>query len=194
MDANGERRSGCFVAVAGPSGAGKDTIIDAARLALRGDARFHFVRRVVTRSSTPGIEDHDSLDEAAFAAAAEAGAFALRWRAHGLDYGLPAGLRAALDAGRVVVANVSRHVLPEARRIFPVHAVVLITARPEVRAGRLAARGRESRADIESRLARDVPPEQMVGDATVIDNSGALDDAVRAFLGRLEELAAESAA
>lgn len=52
---------GCFVAVVGPSGAGKDTIMDAARVALSGDMRFHFVRRIITRTQMPGTEDHDSL-------------------------------------------------------------------------------------------------------------------------------------
>lgn len=77
---------GSFVAVVGPSGAGKDTIMDAARVALANDTRFHFVRRIITRPQMPGTEDHDSLDEAAFAKAAGevlcpalAGAWAELW-------------------------------------------------------------------------------------------------------------------
>ena len=41
--------AGVFVAVVGPSGAGKDSVIDHARSVLAGDDRTHFVRRVITR-------------------------------------------------------------------------------------------------------------------------------------------------
>ena len=42
-------RGGAFVAIVGPSGAGKDTLICYARDRLRGEACVDFVRRVVTR-------------------------------------------------------------------------------------------------------------------------------------------------
>lgn len=192
MDRHEDAAQGCFVAVVGPSGAGKDTIMDAARTALAGDARFHFVRRVVTRPPVPGAEDHDSLDEAGFLRAAEAGAFALHWQAHGLRYGLPVTLLGALSAGRVVVANLSRHVLPQMRHLFPTRSVVLITARAEVLAERLAARGRESREDIERRLARAVPLQDTGGDLTTIDNSGTVEESTAAFLSHLRHLSEKS--
>ena len=77
MQMQSDTPKGCFVAVVGPSGAGKDPSMDAARVALAGDARFHFVRRIITRPQMPGTEDHDSLDEAAFTKAAGEGASAL---------------------------------------------------------------------------------------------------------------------
>ncbi len=81
---------GCFVAVVGPSGAGKDTIMDAARVALASDMRFHFVRRIITRPQMPGTEDHDSLDEAAFAKAAPQALFRAFSCHH---FGTPGGAR-----------------------------------------------------------------------------------------------------
>lgn len=183
---------GCFVAVVGPSGAGKDTVMDAARAALVHDPQFHFVRRVVTRAPVPGAEDHDSLDEQAFLAAAEKGAFALHWEAHELNYGLPATLFDELAAGKVVIANLSRHALPQMRKLFAVRSVVLITARAPVLAQRLAARGRESREDIERRLVRAVPLEDTEGDLTVIDNSGTVAASTATFVSHLRDMAEKS--
>ena len=79
-----------LVLVVGPSGAGKDTLINAAREALAGDRRFAFPRRVVTRPAVAALEDHDSVTRAEFALQEANGAYALSWEAHGLHYGLPA--------------------------------------------------------------------------------------------------------
>jgi phosphonate metabolism protein PhnN/1,5-bisphosphokinase (PRPP-forming) len=157
-----------LVLVVGPSGAGKDTLLDLARAALAGDPRFRFVRRVITRPADAGGEAHEAVTEAAFAARS----FALAWQAHGLRYGIPSDIAADITAGRVVVANVSRGVIAEAAAHFPMR-VIEITAPPEVLAARLATRGRESVADVAVRLARTVsipdgvPIETVINDATV---------------------------
>ncbi len=142
-----------LILVVGPSGAGKDTLMEAARAALSGDARFRFVRRDITRPREAGGEDHTPVTPDIFAARLAAGAYALSWDAHGLRYGIPADIATDLAAGRVVVANVSRGVIAAAAARFPVR-VLEITAPPGVLAARLAARGRESEADIRQRLAR----------------------------------------
>ena len=98
-----------LVLVVGPSGAGKDTLLDAARRKLAGDTRFRFVRRVITRPANAGGEDHDPVTEAEFATRH----FALQWQAHGLRYGIPADIADDLASGRVVIANVSRAVIAE---------------------------------------------------------------------------------
>ena len=152
----------------GPSGAGKDTLLDAARLALASDARFRFVRRVITRPAIAGGEQHESVTDAEFAALH----FALSWQAHGLHYGIPADIESDLAAGRVVVASVSRTVIAGAAQRFPVR-VIEITAPPALLAERLLERGRESASDIAERLARSIalpsgiPVETVVNDATI---------------------------
>ena len=135
-----------LVLVVGPSGAGKDTLLDAARQALADDPRFSFVRRVITRPADAGGEAHESVTEEHFAARD----FALQWQAHGLRYGIPAD---AIKAGAVAVANVSRTVIADAARRFPVR-VIEVTAPPDILAARLASRGREDAADVATRLAR----------------------------------------
>ena len=158
-----------LIAVVGPSGAGKDTLMGAARAHLADDPRFVFVRRAITRPAEAGGEAHEALTPEAFAARQAAGGFCLAWQAHGLSYGIPRSVEDDLAAGRVVVANLSRGVLVEAASRFPL-LVVNITAPVAVLAARLVARGRESEADITARLAREVPLPAGLALATVVND------------------------
>lgn len=160
---------GTLLLVVGPSGAGKDTLIDIARARFSADARVLFARRLVTRPAGAG-EAHGTLDEAEFEALRALGRFPLCWRAHGLSYALGPEVAEKIAQGGVVVANGSRATLPEARARFARLKVVQVTAPAAVRAQRLAARGRESAADIEARLARS--PEVDVAPDLLIENVG----------------------
>jgi ribose 1,5-bisphosphokinase len=143
---------GRLVLVVGPSGAGKDTLLDLARTAFRDDASIVFPRRVITRAAAG--EPHDTMDTDAFESAARAGAFALTWHAHDLRYGIPASIDADIHAGRTVVCNVSRTIVAQARERYAEVRVVLVTAPAEVLAARLAGRARGSDGDLARRLAR----------------------------------------
>ena len=57
-------RNGVFVAVVGPSGAGKDTLIAHVRERLGDGEHVEFARRVITRTSDGATEDHDTLADA----------------------------------------------------------------------------------------------------------------------------------
>ena len=111
-----------LVLVVGPSGAGKDTVLALARVALAGDRRFRFVRRVITRPADAGGEDHEAVSVREF----DARAFALRWQAHGLHYGIPLDVTDDLARGIVVVANVSRGVIAAAAEQFPVRVIATL--------------------------------------------------------------------
>ena len=169
-----------LILIVGPSGAGKDTLLAAAKRALAADPRFHFVRRVITRPADAGGEAHEAVTEREFAQRE----FALHWQAHGLHYGIPAE---ALEVGRVVVANVSRTVIAGAARRFDVK-VIEVTAPHEVLAARLGTRGRESEADVAARLARSVGlPEGVVVDTVL--NDASLDEGVERFIAALNRAA-----
>jgi ribose 1,5-bisphosphokinase len=174
-------RNGVFIAVVGPSGAGKDTIIGYAREKLEDEGGVEFVRRVITRPSDAASEDHDTLADAAFEEAERQGAFALSWSAHGLKYGLPASVDKAIGNGRVAIANLSRAALPALRERYANVAVVEITARHEVLAERLARRGRESRGEVLTRLARTAPVNCST-EVITIDNSGLREEAGERFV------------
>ena len=183
----GQLMAGTLVLVVGPSGAGKDTLIGAAKVALAGDSRFVFPRRSVTRPSIATIEDHDSVTAEQFALRKANGAYALSWDAHGLSYGLPASLADDLAAGRVVVSNGSRAMVGAAQQKFPGTVVLLVEASADVRARRLSGRGRESAAEVSERLAREVP--DVPAGAVRIDNSGSLADGSARFVAALRVIA-----
>ena len=145
-----------LVAVVGPSGAGKDTLMAGARARIGADGRFRFVRRSITRPASAGGEDHEPLGHDGFLRRRDAGGFALWWEAHGLLYGIPRDIEADLAANRCVVANLSRGALAEAAARYPL-LVLEITAPPDVLAARLAARGREEAEAVAARLAREAP-------------------------------------
>ena len=150
--------AGALVLVVGPSGAGKDTLMDAARAALAGDDRFSFARRLITRPAMAGAEDHDSCSQAEFAAAearGDTGAELARTWAELRHSGRGAGRnRAGPGRDRQYLAR--RHFRPPSD--WPSVSRWSTSPRPHVvLAKRLAARGRESEADIAARLAREAP-------------------------------------
>lgn len=185
-------RGGVLVLVVGPSASGKDTLLDAAREHFRDDPRLRFSQRVITRTDQTG-EKHEFVSEDAFARIAGEGGFFLDWEAHGLRYGISAGVLDALKAGRSVVVNVSRQIIPEARAKWPNTHVVSVTASEEVRRRRLLARGRESAADVDARLRRAGAFAQPQGEwVTQVDNSGDLADGKARFIASIGGLLPQS--
>jgi ribose 1,5-bisphosphokinase len=193
MDGKATPSPGLLVAVVGPSGAGKDTLIAAVARHFSGRGDIHIVRRVITRPAEAGGEDHEPATENGFASLRDEGAFACHWRAHGLSYGIPSEAKRWVERGHLVIANGSRSALPFFARAFPRLVVLNITARPEVLAERLASRGRESREDILARLSRSSLEVAGDFDVKTIDNSGALEDAEAAIIALVERLLGENA-
>ena len=174
--------SGRFIAVVGPSGVGKDTVMEAMAAA---DTRLALVRRVITRPTSAGGETFNGVSVPVFKAMERDGAFALSWTAHGLHYGIPAEVDTMLASGRDMLANLSRGMLLQAQQRFPTLQVISLTADADTLATRLAARGRETRDEIAKRLARAGSGMPDGISATPIDNSGDLADTVAAALNSL---------
>ncbi len=166
--------TGVLVLVVGPSGAGKDTLIDAAREALRDDPCVRFARRVITRPAGAGGEAHEEATQEDFAGRR----FAFAWTAHGLHYGISEVVAEEMMAGHVVIANVSRGVIAEAAARFPVR-VIEVAAPPAVLAARLAARGREDAAARTARLSRSIALPDCVPIETVLNDASLAEGAAR---------------
>jgi ribose 1,5-bisphosphokinase len=176
-----------LVLVVGPSGSGKDTLLEAARQALSDDPRYRFVRRVITRPADAGGEAHEAVTPEEFATRD----FALQWQAHGMNYGIPADVVDAIEHGIVVVANVSRTVIADAARRFPVR-VIEVTAPADVLAARLTSRARENASDVAARLSRSVAVPDHVHAETVV-NDASLEEGIARFLATLNRAASTAA-
>jgi ribose 1,5-bisphosphokinase len=184
--------SGILLAVVGPSGAGKDTLLRLALEALGEQPRLRLARRVITRPPDGATEDHASSSEAEFQASERSGAFCLTWRAHGLAYGLPCEIEREVGSGALVVANLSRRSLGPAAERFARLAVAEITAPDHVLVERIRQRGRESAEEIARRLARQVPLVLPAGTirSVRIDNSGPVREGAERLAAHMRELLA----
>ena len=157
---------GRLILVVGPSGAGKDTLLNLARAACANDENVVFPRRVVTREAST-FEDNAQVSFEAFRQARARGDFAVHWEAHGHGYALPRVIDDELRAGRTVVANVSRTVIDAVRRAYADVVVVSITAPSEILAERLATRARSSDGKVDDRLNRTVDGVAAAPDVTI---------------------------
>ncbi len=178
---------GALILVVGPSGVGKDTLVDGAKAIVAPSQRFFFPARTITRPSDAGGEDHIATTKAEFQTRESSGDFLLSWRAHGLCYGINADTTdAARRHGQAVVANVSRGVLDCARnRLQPVR-IISVTASADAIRTRLQARGREDAADIEARIARATAYDVSGGDVIPVLNDGSPEDGIARMVEALE--------
>lgn len=145
---------GRLIYVVGPSGAGKDSLLEWVRSRLPGDSGVRLARRTITRPADAGGEQHNAATEAQFEDALGRGEFALHWRANGHHYGIGREIEQWLAAGRTVVVNGSREHLPAAQVKFPQLEAVHVTAPADVLRSRLVRRGREKSGEAARRLTR----------------------------------------
>lgn len=179
-----------FVYVMGPSGAGKNSVLQYARAALDGSQPIAFAHRYITREPGGDIENFISLSPGEFALRRSRGLFAYHWAAYGMHYGIGIEIDAWRQAGLVVVIDGSRaHFIANMDSLANT-VPVLITADVSTLRNRLRARGRDDAPAIELRVRRatELSPEHP--SLLVIDNSGSLETAGEAMTALLRRAAA----
>lgn len=186
--------TGRLIYLIGPSGSGKDSLLDAARepMTARG---CRIVRRVITRSAEAKGEAAQAVSVEEFNQMQAQGAFALSWFANGLHYGIPKEIDKWLAEGHDVLINGSRGHLPQARARYPDLLVVLLSVDQAVLRERLLSRGRESAQEVDARLSRNAQfADDLLATAPatngtpiiLLDNSGALEQTVARLLQRID--------
>lgn len=172
-----------LIYVVGPSGAGKDSLLDWVRERLPANAPLHWARRTITRPADAGGEAHECLDDEGFDRVVQSQGFAMHWQANGLRYGIRLEELAHLAQGQWVLLNGSRAYLPQAARLYPGITVIHITADANVLRTRLVKRGRESKEEIERRIERSVDLQVPEGSALhEVGNNDQLETAGRQLM------------
>ena len=178
--------SGRLIAIVGPSGSGKDTLLTE----LQKQIKAYFPTRFITRPGLPKNETYNSISETNFAALVKSNQFAFYWSAHGLSYGIPRDIDNALLEGRDVIFNCSRSILNEILTKYPALEIVLITASPIELKQRLLSRGRESINDVNRRLNRkntDLPD-----NFKLIDNNSTVENGLKSLIKVLNQATGNS--
>lgn len=178
-----KQTQGVLIAVVGPSGVGKDSLMQGARASLPG---VHFMQRMITRPADAGGEDHIAVTDQEFLDYKARGQLLFDWQAHGLRYGIPIQARSLCQAGQTVIFNGSRNALAEQQTVWPELKILWVTANPDLRASRLASRGREDAVAVAARLAREaasIPPQ-----AVTVENEGTLAQGIQAMVAAITVL------
>ena len=113
--------------------------------------------------------------------------FALTWNIYGLYYGVSIEIDEWLKNGDLVLVNVSRTIVKNARKIYKNVKVVFIQVPLEVSVERLKRRARENQKRLEERIERARKNQTFPNADFIVDNSGLLDNAIYQFLEYLLE-------
>lgn len=172
---------GIFFFVVGPSGAGKDSLIDGARKQLSDMGRYRFVQRVITRPAGSPGENHIPMTLVEFDNALKKKQFLVSWKAHQLYYGIPIAVCEQLNNGIHVIANGSRSVIRELTKKVERLIVIEITAPTELLLERIIERRRENEDEARVRVERVVEDYPDTVRVISINNNSSLDEGVDKF-------------
>jgi ribose 1,5-bisphosphokinase len=177
-----------LIYICGPSGAGKDTLIQFARTKLSENNHFLFAHRYITRPANAGGENHIALSPKEFVIRLSAGLFAMHWESHGLHYGIGSEIDLWLAAGKSVIVNGSREYLPHAKARFPQLVDILIDLPDSLLEKRLMERGRESREQILERMERNRQLKNSLPPSFTLLNEGSIHDAGHQLVRHIKEM------
>ncbi len=144
-----------LIIISGPSGVGKDTIIDALRERAH-DPPHHYVVTCTTRGPRPGEVEGVSyhfLDRERFLALRDAGGLLEANQVHGNWYGTPrAEVRRALAAGQDVILKIDVQGAQQVKeRVAEALLVFVVPPSLEALFGRLKSRATETADELELR-------------------------------------------
>ncbi len=139
--------------IMGPSGSGKDTLLQSVRKQNK-EQGFIIAHRYITRPAGAGKENHIALTNDEFLTRLHHGTFAMHWQSHGLYYGIGKELDTWLELGLCVLVNGSREYLATACSLYPELIPILVTVDRDILYARLVQRGREDAPAITKRMNR----------------------------------------
>ena len=180
-------KGGTLIFVVGPSGSGKDTLINGAKGLVR-EEKITFITREITRPTDAGGEDHIEIPKRDFNRKVKAGEYALHWQANGHCYGINKELNQLLSAGKTIVLNGSRAAVSTARELYPQLQIVQINVPVEILRNRLKERKRETEQEIEARLSRATEWRLEEGGLHQFSNHQPMELSIKSFVSLLNRI------
>jgi len=179
--------TGRLFLIVGNSGSGKDALLT--EVLARWPASVKPIRipqRYITRPAHDS-EQYISVTTREFGDFKRKNKFWLTWHVYNTDYGIPTIVLEWLRRRQDVAINVSREIIPRARRIIPDLKVIFVSVPLEITLQRMRSRRREAenQQSFQRRLHR-AEANQTLKDADfIIDNSGSLDVSANKLLSYL---------
>ena len=169
-------KSDLLIFVVGTSGSGKDSIMRETALYLNEQGvPARLLKRFITRPSDKNEESFFITSESFLERKED---FALSWNIYGNWYGCPwDNIKKSIQDEEILLINVSRNVLYQARELFPNCKIVLVTVPKDIAESRLKRRGREDQEGLKMRLSRMITEVEMPEPDKVIENIGILAEA-----------------
>ena len=168
-----QNTSDLLIFVVGTSGSGKDSVMRETVNYLRNQGiKCRLLTRIITRK--PDTNENSifmTIDQFK----SHINEFALYWNVYDNWYGCPRkDIEESMVQRELLLINVSRAVLHEARRKYPLCQIILVTVPLETAESRIKKRGRENEIGLKKRLQRmkvtvDMPPPDKV-----VENTGDL--------------------
>lgn len=146
------------------------------------------LQRVITRKADSS-EQSKFVTRTQFQNLKERGEFVLSWLIYNTSFGIPRKeLFDFLSKEYIVLVNVSRELLFEARRLFPESKIVYVKASPAICEDRIRNRQREVNNDLNDRIERLQKEIEMPSPNLIINNENSITTAVEEFTAFLSDL------
>lgn len=180
-------QTGRLFLIVGNSGCGKDTLITEVLARWPESVKpLRIPQRYITRPAHDS-ELYRSVTPAEFKDLKRNKKFCLTWRVYHTDYGVPSIVLEWLNRKHHVVVNVSREIIPQARRLIPNLKVIFVSVPLEISMHRMISRRRETENErsFQQRLQRAKENQTLKGADFIVDNSGSLDMSAKKLLSYL---------
>ena len=179
--------TGRLLLIAGNSGSGKDSLLT--EVLARWPISVKPIRipqRYITRPAHDS-EQYISVTAREFGDLKRKNKFWLTWHVYNTDYGVPTIVLDWLSRRQHVAVNVSREIIPRARKIIPGLKVIFVSVPLEITLQRLRSRRREAENEqsFQQRLHRAKENQALKGADFIVDNSGSLDVSANKLLSYL---------
>ena len=173
--------------IVGNAGSGKDSLLKEVLRRWPPSAKpIRIPQRTISRPPHDS-EPYISVTPEAFNELKRRNEFGLTWHIYGTNYGIPKSILDWQKQGQHVIVNVSRKIIPQARKRLPDLKVIFVRVPFEITLYRLRYRGREPEDDpaFQQRLRRARENQNFESADFIVENSGPLELAAKKLLAYL---------